>query len=82
MSLCVYRSVHTYTHIYVDVRICERLLLEDDKCLVQCNIPPFTCKDAAIAPPLPQSKVFGFSEGGDGRGDSSTLATPRSPADS
>lgn len=82
MSLCVYTSVHTYTHIYVDVRICKRLLLEDEKCLEQCDIPPFTCKDAAIASPLPESKVFGFSKGGDGRGDSSTLATPRSLADS
>lgn len=63
--------------MYIHVR-----LLRDYKCLVQRDILPFTCKEAAVAPPLPESNVFGCSNGGDGRGDSSTLPTRGSPSDS
>ena len=86
-GLYTHICTHMYTHICGDVHVYQRLLQEDYKCLVQCDNPPFTCKDAAVTlppphPPQPESKVFGFSKGGDGRGDSFILSTARNPSDS
>lgn len=75
----MFACIYTYTY---SILTCKRLFQKDCKCLVQCDILTFACKDAATAPPLPESEVFGFSDACDRWGDSTLLSTPGSPTDS